>query len=232
MPKIKILLVEDEKTLVQIVSETLRGQGFIVETAADGVEGLRRFFEVRPDVLVTDVMMPRLDGFEMVRRIRKTDKHTPVLFLTAKSTPDDVVTGFELGANDYLKKPFAIQELIVRIKALMGKAYMTERQEADENEYPIGDYRFTPASQALDYLPDGTSGNLSNREAEILRRLCRARGEVVPTQKLLLDLWGDDDFFNARSLQVFIVRLRHSLSKDPRIRIVNVRGTGYKLIAE
>lgn len=232
MPKIKILLVEDEKTLVQIISETLRGQGFIVETAADGVEGLRRFFEVRPDVLVADVMMPRMDGFEMVRRIRKTDDRTPVLFLTAKSTPDDVVTGFELGANDYLKKPFAIQELIVRIKALMGKAYVTERQEADENEYPIGDYRFTPASQALDYLPDGTSGNLSNREAEILRRLCRARGEVVPTQKLLLDLWGDDDFFNARSLQVFIVRLRHSLSKDPRIRIVNVRGTGYKLIAE
>ena len=214
MPTIKILLVEDEKTLVQIVSETLR------------------FFEVHPDVLIADVMMPRLDGFEMVRRIRKTDDHTPVLFLTAKSTPDDVVTGFELGANDYLKKPFAIQELIVRIKALMGKAYMTERLEPEQNEYTLGDYRFTPASQTLEYLPKGETANLSHREAEILRRLCRAHGEVVPMQNLLLDLWGDDDFFNARSFQVFITRLRRSLSKDPRIRIVNVRGAGYKLIAE
>ena len=169
-------------------------------------------------------MMPRLDGFEMVRRIRKTDDHTPVLFLTAKSTPDDVVTGFELGANDYLKKPFAIQELIVRIKALMGKAYMTERQEPEQNEYTLGDYRFTPSSQTLEYLPKGETVNLSHREAEILRRLCRACGEVVPMQNLLLDL--------ARSFQVFITRLRRALSKDPRIRIVNVRGTGYKLIAE
>ena len=176
--------------------------------------------------------MPRLDGFEMVRRIRKTDDHTPVLFLTAKSTPDDVVTGFELGANDYLKKPFAIQELIVRIKALMGKAYMTERQEPEQNEYTIGDYRFTPSSQTLEYLPKSETVNLSHREAEILRRLCKACGEVVPMQNLLLDLWGDDDFFNARSFQVFITRLRRALSRDPRLRIVNVRGTGYKLIAE
>lgn len=156
-----------------------------------------------------------------------------MLFLTAKSTPDDVVTGFELGANYYLKKPFAIQELIVRIKALMGKAYMTERLEPEQNEYTLGDYRFTPASKTLKYLPKGETANLPpHREAEILRRLCRAHGEVVPMQNLLLDLWGDDDFFNARSFQAFITRLRRSLSKDPRIRIVNVRGSGYKLISE
>ena len=232
MPTTKILLVEDEKTLVQIVSETLRSKGYTVETAYDGAEGLRRFFEVHPDILIADVMMPRLDGFEMVRRIRKTDDRTPVLFLTSKSTPDDVVTGFELGANDYLKKPFAIQELIVRIKALMGKAYMTERQESEQSEYQIGDYRFIPASQTLEYLPKSETANLSHRETEILRRLCRAKGEVVPMQNLLLDLWGDDDFFNARSFQVFITRLRRALSKDPHLRIINVRGTGYKLIVE
>ena len=232
MPTTKILLVEDEKTLVQIVSETLRSKGYTVETAYNGAEGLRRFFEVHPDILIADVMMPRLDGFEMVRRIRKTDDRTPVLFLTAKSTPDDVVTGFELGANDYLKKPFAIQELIVRIKALMGKAYMTERQESEQSEYQIGDYRFIPASQTLEYLPKSETANLSPRETEILRRLCRAKGEVVPMQNLLLDLWGDDDFFNARSFQVFITRLRRALSKDPHLRIINVRGTGYKLIVE
>lgn len=232
MPTIKILLVEDEKTLVQIVSETLRSKGFTVETAYDGAEGLKRFFEIHPDILIADVMIPRMDGFEMVRRIRKTDDHTPVLFLTAKSTPDDVVTGFELGANDYLKKPFAIQELIVRIKALMGKAYMTERQDSEQSEYSLGDYRFILASQTLEYLPKGENRNLSHREAEILCRLCRARGKVVLMQNLLLDLWGDDDFFNARSFQVFITRLRRFLSKDPRIRIVNVRGTGYKLIVD
>ena len=114
----------------------------------------------------------------------------------------------------------------------MGKAYMTERQEPEQNEYTIGDYRFTPSSQTLEYLPKSETVNLSHREAEILRRLCRACGEVVPMQNLLLDLWGDDDFFNARSFQVFITRLRRALSKDSRIRIVNVRGTGYKLISE
>ena len=232
MPTTKILLIEDEKTLVQIVSETLRSKGYTVETAYDGAEGLKRFFEVHPDILIADVMMPHLDGFEMVRRIRKTDNRTPVLFLTAKSTPDDVVTGFELGANDYLKKPFAIQELIVRIKALMGKAYMTDRQEPEQNEYTLGDYRFIPASQTLEYLPKSETVNLSNRETEILLRLCRSKGEVVPMQNLLLDLWGDDDFFNARSFQVFITRLRRHLSQDPHIRIINVRGTGYKLIVE
>ena len=232
MPTIKILLVEDEKTLVQIVSETLRSKGFTVETAYDGAEGLKRFFEIHPDVLIADVMMPRMDGFEMVRRIRKTDDHTPVLFLTAKSTTDDLVAGFELGANDYLKKPFAIQELIVRIKALMGKAYMTERPEPEQNEYTLGDYRFTPSSQTLEYLPEGKTANLSHREAEILRRPRRAHGRVRPMHNLLLALWGDDDFFNARSFQVFITRLRRSLSKVSRIRIVNLRSTGYKLIAE
>ena len=116
MEKITVLLVEDEQTLAMIIKDTLEGQNFIIHTAADGEEGLRKFFDLRPDVLVADVMMPRMDGFEMVRRIRQTDKQTPVLFLTARSTINDVVEGFELGANDYLKKPFGMQELIIRIK--------------------------------------------------------------------------------------------------------------------
>ena len=123
MDKIKVLLVEDEQTLAMIIKDTLEGQNFIIHTAADGEEGLRMFFDLRPDVLVADVMMPRMDGFEMVRHIRQTDKRTPVLFLTARSSINDVVEGFELGANDYLKKPFGMQELIVRIKALVGKAF-------------------------------------------------------------------------------------------------------------
>ena len=121
MEKIHVLLVEDEQTLAMIIKDTLEEQDFIITTAGDGEEGLRKFFEQKPDVLVADVMMPRMDGFEMVRRIRQSDKATPVLFLTARSAINDVVKGFELGANDYLKKPFGMQELIVRLKALMHK---------------------------------------------------------------------------------------------------------------
>ena len=228
MDPINILLVEDESTLATIIKDTLEGQGFRIRLAKDGEEGLQSFFREKPDVLVADVMMPRMDGFEMVRRLRKTDKRTPVLFLTARSAINDVVEGFELGANDYLKKPFGMQELIVRIKALLGRAIRTEDSPARPEVYEIGAYVFTPRTQRL--LHNGTETELSHRESEILRRLCEQQDQVVDMRAVLLDLWGDDTFFNQRSLHVFITKLRHKLSKDGRIRIVNVRGIGYKLI--
>lgn len=227
--EITVLLVEDEQTLAMIIKDTLEGQNFIIHTAADGEEGLRIFFDLRPDVLVADVMMPRMDGFEMVRRIRQTDQQTPVLFLTARSAINDVVEGFELGANDYLKKPFGMQELIVRIKALAGKAFVfKDDSKKEKNEFEIGSYLFNAATQNLSH--DGIVQELSHRESEILKRFCENQNQVVNTQNILLDLWGDDSFFNSRSLHVFITKLRHKLSKDERIRIVNVRGIGYKLI--
>lgn len=225
--KIKVLLVEDEVTLAMIIKDTLEEGDFIIHTAADGEEGLRMFFDIRPDVLVADVMMPRMDGFEMVRRIRQTDKQTPVLFLTARSAINDVVEGFELGANDYLKKPFGMQELIIRIKALAGKAF-TFTEEKQVMQFEIGNYLFDSIAQTLAHA--GIKQELSHRESEILKRLCVNRNQVVNTQNVLLDLWGDDSFFNSRSLHVFITKLRHKLSEDERIRIVNVRGIGYKLI--
>lgn len=231
MEKIKVLLVEDEQTLAMIIKDTLEGQGFLIHTAADGEEGLRLFFDLHPDVLVADVMMPRMDGFEMVRRIRQTDRHTPVLFLTARSAVNDVVEGFELGANDYLKKPFGMQELIVRIKALMGRACTyTPSAESEQILYEIGRYQLDTRRQLL--LHEGTEQELSHREAEILRRLCQNRNSVVNMRDILLDLWGDDSFFNQRSLHVFITKLRHKLAKDEHIRIINVRSVGYKLITE
>ncbi len=227
--KIKVLLVEDEQTLAMIIKDTLDGQGFDIHTAADGEEGLRRFFDLRPDVLVADVMMPRMDGFELVRRIRQTDRRTPVLFLTARSAVNDVVQGFELGANDYLRKPFGMQELIVRIKALVGRACTcTPPAGSEQALYEIGRYRLDTRRQLLLY--EGGEQELSHREAEILRRLCQNRNSVVNMQDILLDLWGDDSFFNQRSLHVFITKLRRKLAKDEGIRIVNVRGIGYKLI--
>ena len=223
---INILLVEDEPDLVLIIRNTLTGQGFNVRTAMDGEEGLRKFYAEKPDVLVADVMMPKMDGFTMVRQIRQTDQQTTVLFLTARSAIDDVVEGFELGANDYLKKPFGMMELIVRLRSLAGRRQV--QTTPAPQTYRIGEFTFYPDTLRLNYA--GTSEELSPREAKILELLCASKGETLYTRPLLLEIWGDDDFFNSRSLQVFISRLRRRLGPDPRIRIVNVRGEGYKLL--
>lgn len=226
--KINVLVVEDEQTLAMIIKDTLEEKNFNIHLAFNGEDGLRKFFDLCPDVVVADVMMPCMDGFEMVRRIRESDKQTPVLFLTARSAINDVVEGFELGANDYLKKPFSMQELIVRIKALAGRAFIGISGEEHHTQFEIGDYIFSPTTQILSH--QHTEQELSHRESEILKRLCENKEQVVHTQNLLLDLWGDDSFFNSRSLHVFITKLRRKLSKDENIRIVNVRGIGYKLI--
>ena len=227
---INILLAEDERTLAMIIKDTLDGQGFHVTVAGDGVEALELYAVNKPDVLVVDVMMPRLDGFELVRRIRKSDGQTPVIFLTARSAVNDVVHGFEMGANDYLKKPFGMQELIVRIKALLGRACTVAVQPEQVTRFTMGQYLFDSVIQRLIHVPTGNRAELSYRESEILRRLCLHPSEVVTSQSLLLELWGDDSFFNNKSLHVFITKLRHRLSLDPSLRIVNVRGIGYKLI--
>lgn len=231
MEKIKVLLVEDEQTLAMIIKDTLEAQNFEIAIASNGQEGQRMFYEQHPDVLVTDVMMPKMDGFEMVRQLRQSDRNTPILFLTARSAINDVVEGFEIGANDYLKKPFGMQELIVRIKALVGRAFQhVETTTKTKNWFEIGAYSFNPTTQKL--LFAGEEKSLSFRESEILKRLCINKNQVVNTQNILLELWGDDSFFNIRSLQVFITKLRHKLAQDPHVQIVNVRGIGYKLIQE
>ena len=229
MDKLKILVVDDESRMRKLVKDFLVKRNFEVLEAENGADAIDVFFSEKDIALVIlDVMMPKMDGFEMVRRIRQTDKQTPVLFLTARSAINDVVEGFELGANDYLKKPFGMQELIIRIKALMGKAFSFTEQKPS-SRFEIGSYLFDPVAQTL--LRAGERQELSHRESEILKRLCENRNQVVNTQDVLLDLWGDDSFFNSRSLHVFITKLRHKLSQDEQIRIVNVRGIGYKLIA-
>lgn len=231
MNKIKVLLVEDEQTLAMIIKDTLDAQGFEISVAQNGQEGIRMFYELHPDVLVTDVMMPRIDGFELIRQLRQSDRNTPILVLSARSAINDVVEGFEIGANDYLKKPFGMQELIIRIKALVGRAFQYEETAPKTSSWiEIGEYSFNPTTQKL--LFAGKEETLSFRESEILKRLCTNKNQVVNTQNILLELWGDDSFFNTRSLQVFITKLRHKLAQDPHVEIVNVRGIGYKLIQE
>lgn len=230
MKKISVLLVEDEPTLAGIIKDALEAENFTVSIACDGASGLEMFFQSRPEIVVSDVMMPRLSGFEMVQKIRQAGENTPVLFLTAKTSVDDIVEGFGAGGNDYLKKPFAMKELVVRITALVGRLGQVPQKNDSLTEYTVGSYLFSPARRLLTYLPDGEQTELPNRENEILRRLCAKRDRVLPAKEILLDLWGDDDFFSTRSFQVLISRLRHRLSRDKGISIVNFRGEGYKLI--
>ena len=226
-PKIRVLLVEDEQTLADIIADTLSEKDFTVTVAYNGVEGLRAFDRERPQVVVTGIMMPGMDGLSLVAELRRRDPSVPILFLSARSAAEDVVRGFEAGGNDYLRKPFAMSELIVRLRALAGRQASAE-PAARPAPLAVGRFLFDAGQQRL------TLGErvfeLSARETALLAMLCERRGEVVPTQLILQRIWGDDSFFNARSLHVFVTRLRHRLASDPDIRLVNARGVGYKLL--
>lgn len=224
--KIKLLLVEDESSLSMIIKDVLEKQNFIVQQAVNGDAGLKMFFEFQPDIVVADIMMPHMDGLTMTQLIRQNNQHTPILFLTAKSKTEDVVQGFEIGGNDYLKKPFGIEELIVRVKALLNRNQSSPKEEPIL--FKIGKYEFNSVLQKLTF--GDYSETLSHREAAILERLCKNQNHVMEIKPVLLELWGDDHFFNMRSLHVFIVKLRKKLTKDPDVKIVNIRGIGYKLI--
>lgn len=221
-----LLLIEDEQALGLIVKDSLEVRGFTVWYAADGEEGLRLFREKRPDAVVADVMMPKLDGFSLVEILRAEDPTVPIIFLTARSQTADVVRGFELGGNDYLKKPFSMDELIVRINALLNRPRLPAAEPPEK--LALGRYQFDYPRQKL--ALNGQETPLSHREAELLKRLYEQRNQVLDRATVLRDLWGDDTFFNGRSLDVFITRLRKHLADDPRVQIVNVRGIGYKLI--
>ena len=222
--RIKILIVEDEKMLAEILSDTLSDRNFDVHLAYDGIHALETIKKEPFDVIVSDVMMPNLDGYSLAKKLRNEGCNTPILFLTALSATEDVVKGFETGGNDFLKKPFAIDELIVRVKALTGRA---EVRDTQETSYVIGEYEFNPSSKELTIR--GQQTTLAAREAAVLVRLCRKRGRVVEASELLKELWGDDNYFNLRSLNVYITRLRNHLKADPTVEIESVRGIGYLL---
>jgi two-component system, OmpR family, response regulator VicR len=227
--RIKVLLVEDEPLLARITRDSLESRGFEVRHAADGREGLMLYEEIRPDILVLDVMMPQMDGFRMAAELRKRDKLVPIIFLTARSQVEDVIKGFEIGGNDYLRKPFSMEELIVRIKALVGRMQDTAREAVvEETVFTIGKFQFDSVRQTLMY-EDGQI-MLSHRESELLRHLCIHRNQVLERGPVLRELWGDDSVFNGRSMDVFITKIRRHLQQDETVQIVNVRGVGYKLI--
>lgn len=221
----KILFVEDEEDLTLIVADTLRGQGYEVITAADGIAGLEKFKSEGADIVVADVMMPKMDGFSMAKEIRKLSPTVPLLFLTAKSTIDDVEAGFEIGANDYLKKPFELRELIVRIKALL-RRFNTNRGE--DLKYSLGSYMFNVSTQTLSL--DGQSVELSHFEVRILELLATNIGKTVDASELMFAVWQRDEPSNRNSLHGYIHKLRRALRLDPSISIINQRGFGYMLV--
>lgn len=222
--KNKILFVEDERDLILIVADTLKEQGYDVETACDGAEGLAKFRAGEYDIVIADVMMPKVDGFTMGKQIRQMSSSVPLLFLTAKSTIEDIEEGFDIGANDYLKKPFELRELIVRIKALLKRSF---NGHSKDTTFEIGKYEFNVSTQSLIY--DGKSIELSNFEARILERLAANHGKTVDASELMIAVWQRDEPSNRNSLHGYIHKLRRALRHDSDIAIINQRGFGYML---
>ena len=221
---IKILLAEDEAALGQIIKESLETRNFEVLLCADGQIAFEIYKSKSPKLLVLDVMMPKKDGFTLAKEIRRIDDTIPIIFLTAKSQTQDVVEGFTIGGNDYLKKPFSMEELIVRINSLLNRTKLQKTTEIIE----IGDYIFNFPKQHLSYKTEEAI-QLTHREAHLLFHLIKNKNNVLDRSLILNKLWGNNDFFTARSMDVFISKLRRKLSQDKRIQILNVRGFGYKL---
>lgn len=222
--KAKILFVEDERDLSLIVCDTLRQQGYDVVPAFDGIDGLAKYKTDSADLIVADVMMPRLDGFAMAKEIRRISTSVPIIFLTAKSTIDDVEEGFDIGANDYLKKPFELRELLVRIKALLRNK---TNSLAENVVFSIGAYKFDATNQLLSF--NGKESLISNIEARILEKLASNIGKTVDASELMIAVWGRDEVSNRNSLHGYIHKLRRSFRHDPNVCIINQRGFGYML---
>ncbi len=221
-----ILLLEDELPLARLLGEALERSGYAVQHCPDGHRGLQACRAAPPDLLIVDVMLPGLDGFEVVRALRPALPELPVLFLTARAATADVVRGFEAGGNDYLRKPFSLDELLLRVRELLRRAHPAA---AVPTALPLGRYEFRPQRQEL-WLDGTCTARLSARENELLLLLAHHRKGVLDRPTALRRLWGDDNFFTARSMDVFISRLRKHLRHDPALEILNIRGVGYKLI--
>lgn len=220
-----ILLAEDEPALGQIIKESLETRNFKVLLCENGEKAAEIYKTQNPELLVLDVMMPKKDGFTLAKEIRAIDEVIPIIFLTAKSQTQDVVEGFSIGGNDYLKKPFSMEELIVRINNLL---HRTQFQKTSEI-MTLGLYTFDFPKQLLQFKTENAV-QLTHREAHLLFHLLKNKNQVLDRSLILNKLWGNDDFFSARSMDVFISKLRKKLNQDPNIQILNVRGYGYKLI--
>lgn len=224
---LKILLAEDDDNLGMLLNNFIKAKGYTVDLAKNGVQALEKFNEGSYDFLILDVMMPEMDGFTLAKEIRQVDKKIPILFLTAKAMKEDKLEGFSIGADDYLTKPFSMEELVARISAIVKRSGINESEE--KKSYKIGTFSFDPEKRILEN--NGNSNKLTTKENHLLKLLVKNKNEVLDRQATLRAIWGDDNYFNGRSMDVYIAKLRKMLKEDPSIEIMNVHGKGFKLIS-
>ena len=225
--KIKILLCEDDENLGMLLREFLQAKGFNADLCSDGEKGYKEFLKGKYDLCVLDVMMPKKDGFTLAQEIRNVNSDIPIIFLTAKNFKEDILEGFKIGADDYITKPFSMEELVFRIGAILRR--VKGKKDKEITLYKIGRYTFDTQKQVL--ISKEKTQKLTTKESELLALLCSHVNEILERNYALKTIWIDDNYFNARSMDVYITKLRKLLKDDPNIEIINIHGKGYKLIA-
>lgn len=226
--KIKVLLVEDDPNLGILLSEYINAKGFECVLNNNGQQGYETFVKGHFDFLIFDVMMPIKDGFTLAKEVRELDKNIPILFLTAKSLKEDTLKGFNVGADDYMTKPFIMEELLARMNAIIRRMPSKDEESNNRGIYEIGVFNFNSNQQILSY--GNNSNKLTTKESELLKLLCKNKNSVLNRNSALKAIWGDDNYFNGRSMDVYIAKLRKHLKEDPNIEIINIHGKGFKLL--
>lgn len=225
---VKILMVEDDPHLGYLLKENLESKGFQVHLCTDGEQGYQAFNDFQFGLCILDVMMPKKDGFTLARDIRRKDEQIPIIFLTAKSMQADRLQGFELGCDDYVTKPFSAQELLMRIRAILKRSAGAMRPDMPGEFGSIGRYTFDYANRLL--MIEDETRKLSTKEAELLKLFAENLNALINRKIILTAVWGNDDYFTSKSMDVYLTRLRKILRKDPQLEIQNVHGTGYRLV--
>jgi DNA-binding response OmpR family regulator len=229
MVKKKLLLVEDDVNLGVVLKDFLEMEGFSVIHSNDGISGYNTFTRSKFDLAILDIMMPHVDGITLAQQIRSTDKYTPIIFLTAKSMKEDVIKGLKSGADDYITKPFSTEELVLRINAVLRRVGNgNETEETKVFKFGIFEYNLKEFSLKL----PGKNINLTRREAGLLKILCLYKNRLLPREVALKEVWGENDYFMGRSMDVYIAKLRKILKDDPSVSIVNVHNAGFKLVVD
>jgi len=233
MAENKILLVEDDQNFGDVLRSYLEMHDYEVTLATDGEQGLEKYNDGDFDLCIFDVMMPKKDGFALAKDIREQDEDMPIIFLTAKTMKEDVVKGFKIGADDYISKPFNSEELLYRIQAILKRSQAKADPREEIREFDIGKYHFNYPLRILTYDPDGPEeekNKLSPKEAQLLRMFAMYMNDILPRSEALTKIWGEDNYFTARSMDVFVTKLRKYLKKDDNIEIVNIHGNGFQLL--
>lgn len=226
----KILLVEDDQNFGDVLRSYLEMHDYDVTLATDGEEGIKAYQKSDYDLCITDVMMPKKDGFSLAREIRETDSEMPIIFLTAKTLKEDVLEGFKIGADDYITKPFNSEELLYRVMAVLKRSQKAPDPREEVKEFNISKYHFNYPLRELKLEGEDGHEKLSPKEAHLLRMFCMYKNDVLPRSVALKKIWGEDNYFTARSMDVFVTKLRKYLAKDENIQIVNIHGNGFRLL--